>query len=158
MTWANASLLLLLLTSHWLPAWASRSLYSPPPPTPHPQALPTPHPQALPTPHPHPHPHPHPPPPTPPRSVLIRRPAPYYPMPSTPHPPPPFNHPRAIQAPPVVPPVDHHFRSSFIAPAYTGPVFHCPPLSSFRLSSVLLTSVGSTFVIPSALHTPPALR
>ena len=84
--------------------------------------------------------------PPPPRSVLISCPSPL--LTYAPGPP----------GPSRGPPVDHHFHSSFIAPAYTGPVFHCPPLSSFHLSSILLTSVGSIFVIPSALYTPPALR
>ena len=55
----------------------------------------------------------------------------------------------------MVCPVDHHFHSDFISPAYTGPVFHCLPLSPFHPSSVLLTSVGSTFVIPFCFLTLP---
>ena len=119
-----------ITTSHWLLPWASRYILLP-------QALP-------------------PPPP----SVLIRRPPPYYPMPSTPpYPLPPFSHPQALRALLMVSPVEYHFRFGFIAPAYTGPVFHCLPVSPFRPSSVLLTSVGSTFIIPFCFfNTPPALR
>ena len=85
-----------------------------------------------------------------PPSVLIRRPSPYYPMPPTPT----LPHPTSFSPRPsgpfpcMVSPVDHHFRSGFISLAYTGSFFHCPPLSPFRPSSVLLTSVGSAFIIP----------
>ena len=61
----------------------------------------------------------------------------------------------AIGGLPMVSPVDHHFRSGFISLAYTGPAFHCPPLSTFPPSSVLLTSVGSAFVIPFCFQTFP---
>ena len=55
--------------------------------------------------------------------------------------------------PPAALPVDHTFRFGSPTIAYTG------LLLSFavRPSSVLLTSVGPGFVIPSAFYTPPAL-
>ena len=76
-------------------------------------------------------------------------PPPYYPMPSTPTSPlPPFSQPQALWAVLMVSPVDRHFHFGFISPAYTGPISHCLPLIPFCPSSILMTSVVSTFVIP----------
>ena len=72
--------------------------------------------------------------PTLPPSVLIRRPSPYYPMPTTSSSPLlPFIPDRAFWTIPVTLPVTHTFHFGSPSTAYTGPVIHClPPCHSVR--------------------------
>ena len=84
-------------------------------------------------------------------------------MPSTPTSPlPPFSQPQAFRALPMVSPVDHHFRSGFISPAYTGPVIHCPieplpsvvrPSDQHRIGSCAVLLIAGLRI--SALEQPP---